>query len=99
MTKYSSTPVVSRNTMGTTFSNHDIHPTLACDQTEVRIPSYSSLYDQRKLTPDQHGTDVGSGDGHDAGTKKEENPEEEEEEGGGSGGFREGMLELMMKGQ
>ena len=89
--------------MGTTFSNHDIHPTLACDPSEVRIPSYSSLYDQLKLTPDQHGTDVGSGDGHDAGTKKEENPVEEEGEGGGGsggyGGVRERMLDLMMKGQ
>jgi hypothetical protein len=84
--------------MGTTFSNHDIHPTLACDPTEVRIPSYSSLYDQ--LTPVQHSTDVGSGGGHDAGDKEEENPVEEEEGGrGGSGGFREGMLGLMMIGQ
>jgi hypothetical protein len=85
--------------MGTTFSNHDIHPTLACDPTEVRIPSYSSLYDQLKLTPDQHGTDVGSGGGHDAGTKKEENHVEEEEGRGAWGGVRGGMMDLMMKGQ
>jgi len=80
--------------MGTTFSNHDIHPTLACDPTEVRIPSYSSLYEQ--LTPDQHSTD-----GHDAGTNKEEGPIEEEEGGRGCGGWVGGyrMLDLMMKGQ
>lgn len=80
--------------MGASFSNHDIHPTLACDPTEVRIPSYHSSLNG--LTPDQDGNGT-----TDAGTKEEEeNPGEEEEEGGsgGSGGVREGMLGLMMIG-
>jgi len=78
--------------MGASFSNHDIHPTLACDPTEVRIPSYHSSLNEL-TSPDQ------DGHGHDGAgmiTKKEdEDPVQEEE---GSGGSGEGILGLMMIG-
>jgi len=66
--------------MGASFSNHDIHPTLACDPTEVRIPSYHSSLNE--LTPPDQ-----DGHGHGAGmiTKKEDEDPVQGEEGSRGG--------------